>query len=176
LDFKGSLKMGKHTAYISVGSNIGDKLLNCQKGISALTESDKSIIIGQSNFYKTEPVDYTDQDWFVNSVVKIETTLDPFQLLYALKTIEKNAGRAEDRIRYGPRILDLDIIFYDDIIINSSNLIIPHYRMHKRRFILKPVCDINSKLVHPVLKMDMQYFLNNLDDKEQGVVQYCFDY
>ncbi len=168
--------MEKHTAYISVGSNIGDKLLNCQKGISALTESDKSIIIEQSNFYKTEPVDYTNQDWFVNSVVKIETVLDPFQLLYELKTIEKNAGRTEGQIRYGPRILDLDIIFYDDIIINSSNLIIPHHRMHKRRFILKPVCDIDPKLVHPVLKMDMQYLLDNLYDKGQGVVQYCFDY
>ena len=168
--------MGKHTAYISVGSNIGNKLLNCQKGISALTGSDQSIIIRQSNFYKTEPVDYTDQDWFVNAAVKIETVLDPFQLLYELKTIEKNAGRTEDQIRYGPRILDLDIIFYDDIIINSSKLIIPHHRMHKRRFILKPICDIDPKLVHPVLKMDMQYLLDNIDDKEQGVVQYCFDY
>ena len=168
--------MEKHIVYISVGSNIGDKLLNCQKGISALAESDTSIIIDQSNFYKTEPVDYTDQDWFINAVVKIETVLDPFQLLYELKTIEKNAGRIENQIRYGPRILDLDIIFYDDIIINSSKLIIPHHRMHKRRFILKPICDIDPKLVHPVLKMDMQYLLDNLNDKEQGVLQYCFDY
>ena len=168
--------MEKHTAYISVGSNIGDKLLNCRKGISALTKSGKSVITGQSNFYKTEPVDYTDQDWFVNSVVKIETTFDPFQLLYELKIIEKDAGRTEDPIRYGPRILDLDIIFYDDIVINSSGLIIPHPKIHKRRFVLKPICDINPKFIHPVLKMDMQYLLNNLDDKKQRVVQYCFDY
>ncbi|MBU4259294.1 MAG: 2-amino-4-hydroxy-6-hydroxymethyldihydropteridine diphosphokinase [Proteobacteria bacterium] len=154
--------MEKHTAYISIGSNIGDKLLNCQKGISALTKSGRSVIIGQSNFYKTEPADYTDQDWFVNSAVKIETTLDPFQLLYELKIIEKHAGRTEDPIRYGPRILDLDVIFYDDIVINSSKLIIPHPEMHKRRFVLKPICDIDSKLVHPVLKMDMQYLLDNL--------------
>lgn len=154
--------MEKHTAYISIGSNIGDKLLNCQKGISALTKSGRSVIIGQSNFYKTEPVDYTDQDWFVNSAVKIETTLDPFQLLYELKIIEKHAGRTEDPIRYGPRILDLDIIFYDNIVINSSELIIPHPKMHKRRFVLKSICDIDSKLVHPVLKMDMQYLLDNL--------------
>ena len=168
--------MEKHTAYISVGSNIEDKLLNCQKGISALTKSGRSVIIGQSNFYKTEPVDYTDQDWFFNSVTKIETILDPFQLLYELKIIEKDAGRTEDQIRYGPRILDLDIIFYDNIVINSSELIIPHPKMHKRCFVLKPICDINSKFIHPVLKMDMLYFLNNLDDKEQRVVQYCFDY
>ncbi|MBU4100702.1 MAG: 2-amino-4-hydroxy-6-hydroxymethyldihydropteridine diphosphokinase, partial [Proteobacteria bacterium] len=92
------------------------------------------------------------------------------------KAIEKETGRTEDRIKYGPRILDLDIIFYDDIVINSSKLIIPHPEMHKRRFVLKPICDIDSKLVHPVLKMDMQYLLNNLDDKHQKVVQYCFDY
>lgn len=168
--------MEKHTAYISVGSNIGNKLLNCQKGISALTKSGRSVIIGQSNFYKTEPVDYTDQAWFFNSVVKIETALDPFQLLYELKIIEKNTGRTEDQIRYGPRILDLDIIFYDNIVINSSELIIPHPKMHKRCFVLKPICDINPKFIHPVLEMDMQYLLNNLDDKEQRVVQYCFDY
>jgi len=168
--------MEKHTAYISIGSNIGDKLLNCRKGISALAKSGKSVIIRQSNFYKTEPVDYTDQDWFVNSVVKIETAFDPFQLLYELKIIEKDAGRTEDQIRYGPRILDLDIIFYDNIVMNLSELIIPHPEMHKRRFILKPICDINPKFIHPVLKMDMQYLLNNLDDKEQRVVQHCFDY
>jgi 2-amino-4-hydroxy-6-hydroxymethyldihydropteridine diphosphokinase len=109
-------------------------------------------------------------------VVKIETTLDPFQLLYELKIIEKDAGRTEDQIRYGPRILDLDIIFYDNIVIKSSELIIPHPKMHKRRFILKPICDIKPKFIHPVLKMDMQYLLNNLDDKEQRVIQYCFDY
>ena len=168
--------MEKHIAYISIGSNIGEKLLNCRKGISALTKPGRSVIIGQSNFYKTRPVDYTDQDWFVNSVVKIEITLDPFQLLYELKTIESEAGRTEDPIRYGPRILDLDIIFYDNIVINSSELIIPHPKMHKRSFVLKPICDIEPELVHPVLKMDMQYLSDNLDDKEQGVVQYCFAY
>lgn len=168
--------MKKHTVYISIGSNIGDKLLNCQKGISALTKSGRFVIIGQSNFYKTEPVDYTDQDWFFNSVVKTETTLDPFQLLYELKIIEKDAGRTEDQIRYGPRILDLDIIFYDNIVINSSELIIPHPKIFKRRFVLKPICDINPKFIHPVLKVDMQYLLNNLDDKEQRVVRYCLDY
>ncbi len=168
--------MEKHTAYISIGSNIGDKLLNCQKGIAALTKSGRSVITGQSGYYKTEPVDYTDQDWFVNSAVKIETALDPFQLFSELKAIEKETGRTEGRIKYGPRILDLDIIFYDDIVINSSKLIIPHPEMHKRRFVLKPICDIDSKLVHPVLKMDMQYLLNNLDDKHQRVIQYWFDY
>ncbi|MBA3019058.1 MAG: 2-amino-4-hydroxy-6-hydroxymethyldihydropteridine diphosphokinase, partial [Proteobacteria bacterium] len=77
--------MEKHTAYISIGSNIGDKLLNCRKGMAAITKSGRSVITGQSDYYKTEPVDYTDQDWFVNSAVKIETALDPFQLFRELK-------------------------------------------------------------------------------------------
>jgi len=119
---------------------------------------------------------YTCYNYLGIKCIIIETTFDPFQLLYELKIIEKDAGRTEDPIRYGPRILDLDIIFYDDIVINLSGLIIPHPKIHKRRFVLKPICDINPKFIHPVLKMDMQYLLNNLDDKKQRVVQYCFDY
>ena len=80
--------MGIHTAYIGAGSNIGNKLLNCINGIQALTRANKVVVKDWSRFYKTEPVDYKDQDWFVNFVVKIETTLDPFQLINELKSIE----------------------------------------------------------------------------------------
>jgi len=100
-----------NTAYISIGSNIGNKLLNCQNAVTALTKSGKSVLKDQSRFYKTEPVDYTDQDWFINAVVKIETVLDPFELFTELKSIERDAGRT-DTVRFGPRILDLDIILY----------------------------------------------------------------
>ncbi len=166
----------QHIAYISAGSNIGNRLENCQNGIIALTESGISTLKDKSPFYITEPVDYKDQDWFVNSVVKIETILDPFQLLSRLKSIQQDAGRINDSIRFGPRILDLDIILYDDIIINLSGLIIPHPKMHKRRFVLKPFCDIDPTIVHPVLKMDMQSLLDNLDNKGQRLIQYKCDY
>ena len=165
-----------HIAYISAGSNIGNRLENCQNGITALTESGITTLKDKSPFYITEPVDYKDQDWFVNAVVKIETILDPFQLLSRLKSIQQDAGRINDSIRFGPRILDLDIILYDDIIINLSELIIPHPKMHKRRFVLKPFCDIDPTIVHPVLKMDMQSLLDNLDNKEQRLIQYKCDY
>lgn len=168
--------MVRHTAYIGAGSNIGNKCSNCQNGIDILTRSGKSVLKGQSRFYKTEPVDYKDQDWFINVVVKIETTLDPFELLNELKSIEREAGREEDPIRYGPRILDLDIIMYDDLVTNSSGLVVPHPRMHKRRFVLKPICDIDPKVVHPVLKKDMQYLLGILDENEQRIVEYKCDY
>ena len=168
--------MENHTAYIGAGSNIGNKFLNCQNGIDALIKSGQAVLKDQSRFYKTEPVDYNDQDWFVNCVVKIETTLDPLQLLNKLKSIERDAGRLNDPIKFGPRILDLDIIFFDDLVTNSSGLIIPHPRMHKRRFVLRPVCDIDPKIVHPVLKKDVQYLLDMLNENEQRVVEYRCDY
>jgi len=164
--------MENHFAFISVGANVGNKLLNCRKGIAALTSSGKSVLRGQSGFYKTEPVDYKDQDWFVNAVVKIETAHDPFELLSELKAIERDAGRAQDAIRFGPRILDLDIVFYDGLIINSPKLILPHPRMHKRHFVLKPICDIEYKFMHPVLKKDMQSLLDGLDKNGQRLIQF----
>ena len=168
--------MGIHTAYIGAGSNMGNKLLNCKNGIAALTRPKKTVLKDWSRFYKTEPVDYKDQDWFVNSVVKIETNLDPFQLLDELRSIERDTGRVYGPIRFGPRILDLDIILYDDLVKSSSRLVIPHPRMHKRRFVLQPICDIDPKIVHPVLKKDMQYLLDVLDENEQRVIEYPCDY
>jgi len=164
--------MKYHTAYISVGSNLGNKLENCKNGIAALTGFGGCIIRDRSRFYKTEPVDYKDQDWFVNAVVKIETVHDPFELLKQILLIQHNAGRNHDAIRFGPRILDLDIILYDDRVINSSRLIIPHPRMHKRRFVLKPLCDIGIKIIHPVLKKNMHYLLDSLNDNEQRIIPY----
>ena len=164
--------MNIHTAYIAVGSNIGDGRLNCQNGIAALTASGKTFLKDQSEFYLTEPVDYTDQDWFVNSVVKIDTVLDPFQLLSELRSIELDAGRTVDTVKFGPRILDLDILFYDEWISNSPKLTVPHPRMHKRRFVLKPICDIDPTLVHPVLKKDMRSLLDSLDDSGQKIIPY----
>ncbi|MFC1811366.1 2-amino-4-hydroxy-6-hydroxymethyldihydropteridine diphosphokinase [Thermodesulfobacteriota bacterium] len=161
-----------HTAYIAVGSNIGERRLNCQNGIAALTVSGKTFLKAQSEFYLTEPVDYTDQEWFVNSVVRIDTILDPYQLLDELKSIELNAGRTVDAVKFGPRVLDLDILFYDEWVSNSLKLIVPHPRMHKRRFVLKPICDIDPTLVHPVLKKDMRSLLDSLDDSGQKIIPY----
>ena len=161
-----------HIAYISAGSNMGDRLQNCRKGIEALTESGNSRILAQSCIYKTEPVDYEDQDWFINMMVKLETAHDPFQLLDQIEDIQRAAGRVHDPIRFGPRILDLDIILYDDRIIESERLVVPHPRMHKRRFVLKPICDIDSSIIHPVLKQEMYFLLKRLGDENQKVFEY----
>jgi 2-amino-4-hydroxy-6-hydroxymethyldihydropteridine diphosphokinase len=161
-----------HIAYISVGSNLGHKLDNCRNGIAALTRTADIRFIDQSPIYRTEPVDYQDQDWFVNCVVKIETDLDPLSLLDFIKSIEHAAGRVQDTIRFGPRVLDLDIILYDDVVLDDSRLTIPHPRMHKRRFVLKPICDIDPDINHPVLQRTMLSLLENLDEKEQRISEY----
>jgi len=160
------------TAYISVGSNLGRKLDNCRKAISALTCRGTCRLIDQSPVYQTEPVDYRDQDWFVNYAVKIETTLDPFSLLDTLKSIERDAGRARDAVRFGPRVLDLDIILYDAMVVDTLKLVIPHPRMHKRHFVLKPICDIDPDIIHPVFRQTMQSLLEGLDVTDQRITEY----
>jgi 2-amino-4-hydroxy-6-hydroxymethyldihydropteridine diphosphokinase len=161
-----------HIAYISVGSNMGNRVQNCLRGIEALIEDGNSRILAQSRIYTTEPVDYKDQDWFINMMVKLETADDPFQLLDHIEEIQRSAGRIQDPVRFGPRILDLDIILYDDRIVESERLVVPHPRMHKRRFVLKPICDIDPGIIHPVLKQEMQILLKSLAEKEQKVFVY----
>ena len=164
--------MKTHIAYISVGSNRGDRLQNCRKGIEALAAPGNTRILAQSRIYMTEPVDYEDQDWFINTMVKLETANDPFQLLDEIEFIQRAAGRLQDPIRFGPRILDLDIILYDDRIINCDRLVVPHPRMHKRRFVLKPICDIDPAIIHPVLKQEMRFLLKRLGEERQRVLEY----
>lgn len=164
--------MEKHIAYISAGSNMGDKLANCRNGLAALGESGATAIKAWSNFYKTSPVDFTEQDWFVNAVVKIETGLEPFDLLKKMNSIQTKAGRNGDPIRFGPRFLDLDIILYDNIVLNLPGLAIPHPRMHRRRFVLKPLCDIDPEIIHPVLNRDIRDLLESLEDDDQKVIEY----
>ncbi len=160
-------------AFLSIGSNIGNKRENLSAAIKCLKEYDKIDVLIVSPFYKTEPVDYIDQDWFVNAVIKIETVLAPAALLTALKKIEKKLKQGKKKLRFGPRIIDLDIIYYGDSIIDTDKLVIPHPRMHKRCFVLKPLCDIESKIIHPILKLKPDELLitlleniNNKDNQE----------
>jgi len=104
-------------------------------------------------------------------VVHIETASEPAALFRELKSIEKDAGRKKDTVRFGPRILDLDILLYDRVILESAELIIPHPRMHQRRFVLQPLCDIDSHMVHPVLKKGMQSLLDAMKENEQRIIQ-----
>ena len=167
-----SPKMENHVAYLSIGSNLGDKLDNCRRAVDALNRTPLTTVMAESPFYKTDPVDYIDQDWFVNVVVKIETGLDPFALLQRLQAIQREAGRLCDTVRFGPRIIDLDILFYDDAVIATAALEIPHPRLHKRRFVLQPICDIDPAIVHPVLQTTVSDLLARLEDENQRVERY----
>lgn len=157
------------TAYICAGSNLGDKTANCRRGIDAVVRLTGNRLIRLSPFYRTEPVDYTDQDWFVNVMAKIATTRTPRSLLRELKGIEAAAGRRAGGIRFGPRVLDLDIIFYGDRIICEDGLEVPHPRMHKRHFVLKPICDIDPAIVHPVCNRTVQALLEDLSTDGQQI-------
>ena len=163
--------MSTHTAIISVGSNLGDKEANCRRGIEGLLEPGKASLVKASRFYRTSPVDYLDQDWFVNAAVQIETHLEPLDLLAFLQTIQQQAGRKKGGIRFGPRVLDLDIIFYDQLVMKTTSLEIPHPRMHKRHFVLQPICDIDPDITHPLLNIPVKSLLNQLGDNEQEVFE-----
>lgn len=161
--------MKPHAAFISIGSNMGDKLANCRSAIEQLSWIEATLLLETSPFYRTAPVDYLDQDWFVNAAVKMRTGLSPLRLLDRLQEIQRRAGRVKDPIPFGPRIVDLDIIFYDEVVIESAELTLPHPRMHKRAFVLQPICDIDPQLVHPVFHRQVQELLEELDDPSQEI-------
>ena len=165
--------MEKHASvFISIGSNLGDKYDNCLKGIERLNQLSHTTVTAVSAFYQTDPVDFTDQDWFVNGMIKISTGLAPIELMASLKGIERALGQFEKAVRFGPRLIDLDIVFYDNLVMNQDTVILPHPRMHKRRFVLKPLCDIDAQLVHPVLNRTVQSLLNELKEDDQNVLFY----
>jgi 2-amino-4-hydroxy-6-hydroxymethyldihydropteridine diphosphokinase len=161
------------TAFISVGSNIGDKLDYCRQGIADLTRPGVATLMAASPFYKTAPVDYRDQDWFINAALKIETHLTPFKLLDRIQAIQRAAGRIKQTVKFGPRTLDLDIVFYEDRVVRTERLIVPHPRMHKRRFVLQPICDIDPAILHPLLGKTVAQLLSELDDHRQQIEPYA---
>lgn len=158
-----------HTAVIAIGSNLGRKVENCRRAVAELNSLPGSRVADISPFYRTAPVGYRDQDWFVNAAVVLETGLAPLDLLGALQAIQRRAGRTQPTVRFGPRVLDLDIIFYDDAVIETSELTVPHPRMHERRFVLQPICDMNPAIVHPVLAVRVQTLLDRIEDENQKI-------
>lgn len=139
-----------HDAYISGGSNLGEKRENLEEAIRLLASREDIRLIKVSQFYQTKPVGYIDQDNFVNCAFYIKTLLEPKELMELLLNIEKELKR-ERIVKWGPRTVDLDIIFYDNLISSDDFIVIPHPRVHLRQFVLKPLCDIAPFYIHPLL-------------------------
>lgn len=154
-------------AFIGIGSNMGDPVSFCRYAVRTLGESENCRITGLSRLYRTAPVDYLDQDWFVNGVIRVETVLPPDALLDRLQDIEQRAGRDRSGVRFGPRTLDMDILLYGNDIIQTERLTVPHPRMNKRRFVLEPLCDIDSTIEHPTLRVTIRRLLESLDKAAQ---------
>lgn len=156
------IKRGWHTAYIAVGSNMGAKEVYIGEALSLLGAEKHTEILKTSNIINTKPYGGVEQDDFLNGVIKIRTLLPPDRLLDFLHEIEQKEGR-ERILHWGPRTLDLDIIFYDRIIYDDDNLVIPHIDMENREFVLKPMCELAPDYRHPVLNLTMRQLLDRLE-------------
>lgn len=146
--------------YLSLGSNLGDREKNLETALSEL-ENEGVLILKKSSIYETAPWGYEKQPEFLNIAMEGLTLLGPYDLLKLIKEIESKMGRKKT-IKYGPRVIDIDIIFYNNIILKSKVLTIPHPLMHKREFVLKPLCEIVPDFIHPELKLSVKEMLDNL--------------
>ena len=152
-----------HTTYIGIGSNLGVPEKNCADAIEKLATHPDLSLKARSPFYKTYPVGPIEQEWFVNAALKVQTRLNPHDLLGILLNTEKEMGRVRKE-KWGPRLIDLDLLFYDNLILNSQGLILPHPEIPNRRFVLAPLCDIAEDLLHPTLKKTVKGLLYELTD------------
>ena len=135
---------------MGLGSNLGDKIGQLEKALAALAEIKRTRVTAVSRFYRTAPVGKTDQDWFVNAAALLETGMKPRELLGELLDIERRLGRVRNE-KWGPRLIDLDLLFYGDRVIEEEGLTAPHPLLDQRRFVLVPLAEIAPDWVHPVL-------------------------
>lgn len=152
--------------FLSLGSNLGDRLANMRGAVSLLAEHGVSVV-AKSSIYETEPFGVKSQPLFLNACVKAETSLKPPELLGKLKQIEAQIGRTPGT-KWGPRIIDIDILFYDNIIDSYGALTIPHPHIRSRRFVLEPLCEIAPDFTHPFYKTTVKQLLAECDGQEKA--------
>ena len=149
------------TVYLGLGSNMGKRAENIGYGLRLLSESVQLDCV--SSIYETEPMEYRKQDPFLNLVCKAKTNLSPKRLLLRVKNVEENVGRVPT-FRYGPRVLDIDVLLYGDQVIDTTELTVPHPRMTERAFVLVPLLEIAPDLLHPRQRLKFMDFLEVLSD------------
>jgi len=145
--------------FIAIGSNLGDRAANCARAIELIGLLQGAELVRKSSLYETEPWGVSDQGRFINAAIEVRTSLEPQELLKALKAIEAGMGR-KDGLRWGPRVIDLDIIFYGEMIVEEKGLTIPHPRLSERAFVLAPLNEIAPDFMHPVLKKTVSELLS----------------
>lgn len=151
--------------YLSLGSNIGDRAQNIARATAELPARGVRVT-RESSLYETEPVEFGQQDWFLNAVVEAETNVDPSELLHTLLAIERSLGR-ERRVPKGPRIIDIDILLYGDKQVHTPEIDIPHPRMADRRFVLVPFAEMTPDAVHPALHKTVTQLLAETPDHSE---------
>lgn len=148
-----------NVAYLSLGSNLGNREGTLREAVRRLGALGR--VLSVSSFYETEPVEFTDQPWFLNCAVGLETDETPQRLMAELLQIERDMGR-ERLLKKGPRTIDVDILLYGDVIVHSAELTLPHPAMHQRRFVLEPLAEIAPEARHPILKKTTRELLDEL--------------
>ncbi len=151
------------TAYIGIGSNLGDRRANIEESIQRLTSIPGIDLAAVSDLYETEPVGNISQGWFLNLVIAVQTRLTSLKLFRWMQRVEQDMGR-QRTTRWGPRQIDLDLLIYEDQCLETAELTIPHPRMHDRRFVLEPLCQIAPNLKHPHFQVSVESLLNALKD------------
>lgn len=151
------------SVYLILGSNLGNRLHFLQQAKQQLTEK-AGRIISQSSLYETEPWGFNHDNQFINQVIILQTQLLPADLLTEIKNIEKLLGREKGKERYTARTIDIDILFYDNLIVNTPQLTIPHAEIPNRRFVLEPLCEIDGEFFHPCFKKPIKELLSECSD------------
>lgn len=152
--------------FIGVGSNLDNPAERCLEAVRRLSSVSGIKVLRRSSLYRTEPVGLAEQGWFVNTVVELRTALTPHELLKTLQEVEAGMGRVRGP-KWGPRVIDLDILLYGQEVIQDKDLMIPHPLLHKRRFVLEPLCEIASYAIHPAFGVSVRGLMDRSDDKSR---------
>jgi len=160
----------RHRAFLGIGSNLGDRAANCREALARLEKVEHTSVMCVSGFYETEPVGFKEQERFINAAVELATDLDPLALLDRLLEVEQTMGRVRT-VKWGPRLIDLDLLLYDDLTMKHPRLTLPHEFLHERVFVLLPLAEIAPDLVHPVRGMSIRALLESLPDAGTGSVR-----